>query len=456
MKMRGGGWGEGAAAIPGGWQHGLRARRRVAAAIAGDGRHSGALRPAAMREAGIAEVEWTPLYVAFLVYLFAIVTFVFPGNLGMVVALVALPFQRERMRLPALLWVFGAYLLWAAFTSGGTQFPEAVNERLLAYGKLWLIALVAVNALRTQAQIRFFLVFGLVAFALFPARGAIFNYLGGHTVVGRALWNHIYANPNDLAALTLLQLAAASALLATDRARWIRMGALASVLVLSVLVLMTQSRGALVAMLLFAALALGSQWRRPRALLLALAVAGAAALFAPAGVWERARGMANLTSTETIAQADQEGSAQQRFVIWTVAAAMISDHAATGVGLGAYTSAHEQYAITEGVSRIAGGKRDTHSTYLNVAAETGIPGLLLFLGMIAAVFATAERARRAARALDPAAADRLWLLQAGLAAYLAAGIFGSFPHLSHLYLFLALLTAAALEVQGRLAPWARR
>jgi O-antigen ligase len=445
MRLRGGGWnGTGAAAQMPGWQPDLRRRRRVATGLAPPARAADA--------GGLLAVEWTPLYGAFLVYLFAMITFVLPGKVGMVLALAALPFQRGALRLPALLWIFGAYLLWAAVGQGQSAYPQVVAERLVDYGKLWLIALVAVNALRTRAQIRFFLVFALVSFALFPARGAIFNYLGGYTVWGRALWNHIYANPNDLAALTLLQLAGAAALLATDRARWIRLGALASVLVLTVLVLMTQSRGALIALAVFAVLALTSQRRRPGALLLAGAVVAAAALFAPAGAWERARGLVHLTSTETLAQADHEGSARQRFVIWTVAAAVIADQPVTGVGLGAYPQAHERYAASEGVAWVAGGKRDTHSTYLNVAAETGYPGLLLFLAMLGAVVWAAERARRSVRTVDPAAADRIWLLEAGLFAYLAAGVFGSFAHLSHLYLFLALLTVVALEARGRAVP----
>jgi probable O-glycosylation ligase (exosortase A-associated) len=411
--------------------------------------------PAAATDGAVLAVEWTPLYVGFLVYLFAMITFVLPGNVGMVMALLALPFQRDRLRLPALLWIFGAYLAWSAVGQMRSAYPELVAERLVDYGKLWLIALVAVNALRTRAQIRFFLVFALVSFALFPARGAIINYLGGYTVWGRALWNHIYANPNDLAALTLLQLAGASALLATDRARWIRLGALASVLVLSVLVLMTQSRGALIALVVFAGLALASQRRRPGALLLMGAVVAAAAVFAPAGVWQRASGLVHLTSTETLAEADEEGSARQRFVIWTVAASIIRDQPVTGVGLGAYPEAHERYAASEGVAWVAGGKRDTHSTFLNVAAETGYPGLLLFLGMLGAVVYAAERARRAVRRVDRAAADRIWLLEAGLMAYLAAGVFGSFAHLSHLYLFLALLTVVALEARGRAGPAAQ-
>jgi O-antigen ligase len=397
---------------------------------------------------GIAAVEWTPVYVFFLVYIFSVITFTVPlGNVGMALALIALPFQRDRLRLPPFLLVMAAFLLWAFATRGGSPHPEVVGERLVDYGKLWLIALVAVNALRTRRQTQFLLIFALVSFACFPARGAIFNYLGGHTVFGRAVWNHIYANPNDLAALVLLQLAGAGALLVSDRRGWIRLGALTSVLVLSLLVLMTQSRGGLIALALLAALALGAQRRRLRTLLFAGVAAGVLSLLAPSGVWERAAGLVHATDTSTLRMVDHEGSAEQRFLIWQVATSIIADHPVAGVGMGAYTWVHEVYAADAGLARVAGGRRDTHSTYLNVAAETGGVGLVLFLGMLAAVLVGAERARRRLRETDPEGAGRLWLLEAGLLAYLTAGVFGSFAHLSHLYLYLALVTAVSLEAR---------
>ena len=75
----------------------------------------------------------------------------------------------------------------------------------------------------------------------------------------------------------------------------------------------------------------------------------------------------------------------------------------------------------------ARGFRDTHSTYLNVAAETGIPGLILFLAMIAVVAAGAELTRR--RAAGTARARQLFALELGLLAFLMHGIFGSLAKL---------------------------
>jgi hypothetical protein len=57
-----------------------------------------------------------------------------------------------------------------------SDFPSLVYLRLEMMVKLWLIALVAANALRTRQQLRFFLFFWLACFAFYPVRGALFNY----------------------------------------------------------------------------------------------------------------------------------------------------------------------------------------------------------------------------------------------------------------------------------------
>lgn len=388
----------------------------------------------------LSAIRWTLIYVGFMGYIFATVTYRLPiANVAMAAALVGLAFQPRKFRFPPLIALFGLYLLWSAFGYLSTDYPAVVQERLIEYGKLWLIVLVAVNALRSRAQVRFFLVFFLVCFITHPARGAIVNYFAGYTVWGRALWNHIYGNPNDLAALALFPLSIAAGLMVSDRNRWVRWGAIASAAVLPVLVLMTQSRGGFLALALFASLALLGQRRKLRALAVVSVFAAAAVMVSPGGVWDRVGGIAGITSEEGRVEADAEGSATQRYEIWEVAVAIIGDHGFTGVGLGAYRHAHARYAAELPHIRTARGRRDTHSTYLNVLAESGYPGFLLFFGMIGAVMWRAEKVRRRAARRMPGRAAQIWYLEAGLLAYLAAGIFGSFPHLAFLHVQLATL-----------------
>jgi O-antigen ligase len=387
-------------------------------------------------------VRWSPIYVAFLWYIAAITTYHLPGGyLAMAAALLALFLERERLRFPALLGWFGAFIAWAAVAYPLTRFPEQVQESVTLLAKVWLIVLVAANALRTRSQIRFFVIFFLACFALFPLRGALVNYyFAGYAVFGRAIWNFIYANPNDLAAFALLQLSMVLGILVTERRKsWMWTAALVGVVLLPLLVLMTQSRGGFIALFVFVLLLLASRRRRPLVLVTVAALAVGLALIAPAGVWTRMSGLSKATTSADLRAVDPEGSAKQRFEIWKVAMKMIGDQPVVGVGLGAYRPAHASYARDEGFDAIAKGPQDTHSTPLNVLAVTGAPGLALFLTLLFSTLWKAERVRRQWRESMPRASLQLLYLELGLVAFLVAGMFASFALLSFLYIHLVLI-----------------
>jgi O-antigen ligase len=139
---------------------------------------------------------------------------------------------------------------------------------------------------------------------------------------------------------------------------------------------------------------------------------------------------------------DPEGSAEARWNILIIASQIVRDHPGMGVGVGAYTAAHWAYSPrNSNLPWTARGPKDTHNTYMNLLAETGVPGFVLFLGLIGTTLARAEHVRRRVRRTLPAASRQLIYLEAGLLAYLVAGIFGSFAKLPFLYVHLVLLLA---------------
>lgn len=389
------------------------------------------------------KIRWTLIYVAFLVYIFVIITYRLPlGDAAVGAGLIGLFFQREPLRFSSLLLWLAAFIVWGAIGAIQSEYPDVAWEQITNFGKLWLIVLIATNALRSRSQILFFMVFSLFFYALYPARGAIFNYVFyNSTVFGRAIWNHIYANPNDLAALTLLQLSIAAAVFAVPTGKWVRWGALVSLVVLPILILMTQSRGAFMAFALFVLLSLKNQRKKMRSLAFLLVAGAIIVAVAPSGVWERVGGLTQATNAEEVRATDS--SAEQRYLIWQVAEEMIQDHPLFGVGLGAYAYAHDIYSQQDAAFTLARGRRDTHSTYLNVIAETGYPGFLIFLGILGSVVLRVEQTRRKLKREAPQQALQLWYLEIGLLAYLTAGIFGSFAKLSFLYLHLTLMWTLA-------------
>jgi len=400
--------------------------------------------------------NWSLAFAAVLAYIFAAVTYALPiVGPSIVIALIGLAFERTGIRFPLFLLIFVLFVAWggASYTSSYVQ--TATMDQTIVLAKVVLITFVIVNVTSDSWRIRMFMIFFLACFATYPARGTLVNFfIVGYRWFGRALWNFIYGNSNDLAALTFFPLALSIAVALTEKPGWIRKAALAGCGVLPLIILLTQSRGALIALVATGLIFFTtySRGKRMRALLGAAAIGVVILPFVPKSAWDRFAGMKALTSTATISNADAEGSAEARYAIWRVARAIVAENPVAGIGLGAYPRAHATYAPRVGVPVAALGFRDTHSTYLNVAAETGLPGLFLFLATIASVAIPTDRVRRLAKGTPRAV--QLLALELGLLAFLLAGVFGSFGKLSFLYIQLALMWAIADVTKRELAAGA--
>jgi len=77
-----------------------------------------------------------------------------------------------------------------------------------------------------------------------------------------------------------------------------------------------------------------------------------------------------------------EKSSSDRIIIWKGALKMIQQNPILGFGFGVFPYYIMDYSEIE-------EQRDAHNTYLRIAAEMGIPALLVFLSLIAIVFFTA-------------------------------------------------------------------
>lgn len=398
----------------------------------------------------LSSVEWSLTFVGVLAYLFVTVTYRVPGgDVAMGAALFGLLLLPGGFRVSTSAVLLGALLLWALVGAVFSPWTSIVLESCLDLAKVWLVYFAIVNAIRTRSQIWFFMVWFLALYGSHPIRGAVVNYLTGNTYFGRAAWYQgIFSNPNDLAALTLLQISMAAALAVTERRGIVKVGAVFALVIMPFTILVTQSRGALVASGVFLLMTIWFHPKKAR-ILGAMAVVGALLVaIAPQGVWDRLEGLRFATDTETLGSVDEEGSAEQRWQIWETGMRVAKSNPVTGVGLGGF-----RYSV--GTASAALGNRDAHSTYLTLAAENGIPGLLLFLLLVGATLARSRHVRLKLQTFVPHGALQLRFLELGLIAFLIAGIWGSYSKLAFLYVHLALMWALSAACE-REAAEARR
>lgn len=406
-------------------------RERPAAGVSAEGRPATPGAPGLL--AFLRSVRWTPSYVGFVLYTMVITTYTVPlGDVAIAMALGGLLVEHKRIRIEAPLRWFAAFLAWCALGIALTRYPEIAWQRTYLMAKLWIITLVAMTVLDSRPRLQMYCVLFLLFFATFPARGAIFNYVvHGYNYEGRALWEREFGNPNQLAALTLLQLSLAIGALVTERVKLIRMGALASLVVLPIVILMTQSRGVFVALVAFTGIVLARHPKRGK-LLLALSVVAVIAVFAaPQGVWKRVGGLTKIRGTENLRDADS--SAEERWLIWQVSFRVAADFPIAGTGIGSSGRYLQMYEPR------LGGQKDNHSTYVNVLVETGIIGLGIFAGLMGAVLLRTRKVLRLLATRPSPQAQQLLFAYAGLAGFLIAAIWGTFTGLQLFYLQLAIV-----------------
>ncbi len=146
----------------------------------------------------------------------------------------------------------------------------------------------------------------------------------------------------------------------------------------------------------------------------------------------------------------------ERLMYWQAAWHMIRTHPVLGVGPNTFILAYPAYRSAG--DRFAQVGPYAHNQYLHLAAELGVVGLAIFLGLLAASLLAALRALRAPMA-EPGRRALLASLCAGLAGYMVAGLFeSSLFYARGLLMFwflIGLLTAASATragAQGR-AGW---
>lgn len=212
-----------------------------------------------------------------------------------------------------------------------------------------------------------------------------------------------------------------------SKVKWERLFVLGCLLATIVSTMLGGSRGGMVAL---AAAFIWLIWHSPRRLRNFVIVA---ILVVPPLLWSPHSPLQRLIHPaygDTIGESD-------RLIAWRAGLQMIRAHPLMGIGLGEFKPEMDAYAATgTGFSSIA------HDTYLEVAAETGLPNFLIFLAMLFFTYRSLNHVRKRAWDTGP---PFLYLaalgLQAGFFGYLVGAFFLSSEYLKLFWLWMSLSMA---------------
>ncbi len=123
---------------------------------------------------------------------------------------------------------------------------------------------------------------------------------------------------------------------------------------------------------------------------------------------------------------------------------MFQSHLLTGIGPGNFKPLLGRFADLD-------EHHVAHNTFIEVMAETGVPGILLLLATIVATYASLERIR-GARETNPELVTRTAeALEVGLTAFLTAGFFVS-AEAHRLFWLIVFLSAALVPLAAAATP----
>jgi len=391
--------------------------------------------------------------IAFTFYLWVTHSYKLPaGEIAVIGLGIGALMKGGSLRIPMPLRVSGLLLLWATLGLTVTESNAITLDVLISYLKIWVITVFLVNAIRTPADLRFAIIAWLGIYALYPIRGALYNqYICHCTEFGRVAWNFVFENPNDLAAFSLIPLGLAAAVATLERVKFWWLCGLVGVAVVSLIIMLTQSRGTMLAIGVGTILLIVTSRRRGRDLALLGLLMGAAAIAAPRGVWQRLAGLSNFSVEQQMIDVDPEGSANARWQIWQVAAYTIQKNPLMGVGAGMMPTTHRWEALRRNLWWTVRGERDTHSTYLRLTAETGIPGLAIYLTMWGTLFWHIRRVRNKIKLIRPREYQALVFIEASLIAFMVASIFGTYMWVTFTYIGISVAWLAASILEHH--PW---
>lgn len=364
-------------------------------------------------------------------------TFPFAQVIGLV-TLAGWLISREQKRLAttptiALLLAFGA---WVSLTTAFALSPDMGKwrETVIKIG----VAVFAVQIIRTPQRVRWLALATALSIAFYGVKGGLFAIAAGGARLLHGPPDSPIEDNNDLALALVMVLPLLVYGLWSARAVWLKMGFAATIVLTSVAVLASYSRGGLLA-LCFVGFYFWLKSRRKIliAMMLAVGIAGAWS-FMPEQWFQR---------MDTIGTYGADRSVAGRFEAWRHAVNVVAARPIVGGGFGTFT----QRVFAE----FSPGTewRAAHSIFFECVGEQGIVGLILFVSIWLSAFREARRAARLARGRAdlPHIAELATMLQVSLVGYVIGGAFLSMTYFELFYGLASMSAAVRLVVADRLA-----
>jgi len=334
---------------------------------------------------------------------------------------------------PAFTYVLAASVGFALLSLTWAEKAGAGTTPLLRYVLNVILFLIVYTAVRTARDFKWTIGAYVTGSVLAAGYGFLsppetLNYYDVSRVTGTL------GDPNQLAAVLVGGTVLAAVLTAALKGSpLLRLACAGATVLCAAGIFLTLSRGGLVALgfALVTAIVIGGRWRVQAVGLAAVLAMGAFVYFG------------FLASHDELSRVTSFGNGTGRTDIWTVGWRMVEAHPVRGVGIGNYTTSSIHYLLQPGPLQrdefIVDTPKVAHNTYLQVLAELGVIGEVLFLSIVGFSLLCVLRAARIFERLKDTTMELLSRgMLVALAGVLAADFFISDQFSKQLWLLLGL------------------
>jgi len=347
-----------------------------------------------------------------------------------VTTLLAMMVSREKFRLP---WtretvVLLLFNVWMCITTAYAFNTYLAAEQLDKVLKIQFMNFVTLMMLTQRGRIHALVWTVALSLGFYGIKGGIFTIVNGGAFRVQGPPGTFFEGNNELGLALLMVIPLMRYLQVEESRHWLKLGLTGAIVLTLVAVLGTQSRGALVGLVIMGAIFLWKSPRRITFMMLMGLVVPLAVGFMPETWWDR---------MHTINTYEEDASAMGRIEAWTLAWQIATSNFMGG-GFDAV---------------VASGSRDVHSIYFEILSEQGFLGLFMYLSVLAFTWLSAGWIIRHARKH----AELRWaenlarMLQVSGVAYCSAGAFLGMGYFDLIYLMVALTVATRRLVEQQLA-----
>jgi O-antigen ligase len=332
-----------------------------------------------------------------------------------------------------------AFLIWIALSMPGALVRGTSFELLFGnFIKTFLMFLVIAAGVRGVRDVERVAVAYLASATIYAA--VILSRFDLGDGDSWRLGDLYYYDANDFATLVVTAMPIALYVIHRARAGYQRLLGIVALTLLTIGFVRSGSRGgflALLAVVVFVNIgyrAIALRWRVTATVLVAVVLLGTAS----DRYWKQ---MGTITSDADYNRFDETG----RMKIWQRGIGYMLQFPVFGVGAGNFNAAEGKLSPFAQRQQLGRGVKwnAAHNSYIQVGAELGIPGLLMFAGMIATAFVALRRSSRSAGVarIGKAGPELTQAIAAALIGFVVGAVFLSLAYSEILFTLLALAVA---------------